>query len=190
MYIILYTKTLAVDILNFISWIKGGRVVTSVDPAKTLLPVGLRDNRRDDGYLAGAISVEDFAKQVKGYKAYTVSIGQGGDSAPGVAMQFENTLEVTATFFRDDVGLYVVEFDKPLFNSPFDYCVIQNPISLVPQDPAISYVVEAKPIFDNVVAITSFADGVLSDNVMGTMDEYSPNTILEIRVYDNAVPIF
>jgi hypothetical protein len=54
------------DILNFISWIKGGRVVTSVDPAKTLIPVGLKDDRRDDGYLAGAITVEDFAAQVGG----------------------------------------------------------------------------------------------------------------------------
>lgn len=52
------------DILNFISWIKGGRVVTSVDPAKTLIPVGLKDDRRDDGYLAGAITVTDFANLV------------------------------------------------------------------------------------------------------------------------------
>lgn len=48
------------DILNFISWIKGGRVVTSVDSSQTLLPVGLKDPKRDDGYLAGAISVSDL----------------------------------------------------------------------------------------------------------------------------------
>jgi hypothetical protein len=52
------------DILNFISWIKGRRQVTSVDPARTLLPVGLKDGRRDDEYLAGAISVQDFINQV------------------------------------------------------------------------------------------------------------------------------
>ena len=52
------------DILNFISWIKGRRQVTSVDPAKTLLPVGLKDGRRDDEYLAGAISVQDFITQI------------------------------------------------------------------------------------------------------------------------------
>lgn len=52
------------DILNFISWIKSGRIVNSVDPAKTLLPVGLKDDRRDDSYLAGAITVEDFITQV------------------------------------------------------------------------------------------------------------------------------
>jgi hypothetical protein len=49
------------DILNFISWIKGKRVVTTVDPTKTLIPVGLKDGRRDDEYLAGAISVADLA---------------------------------------------------------------------------------------------------------------------------------
>jgi hypothetical protein len=52
------------DILNFISWIKGKRQVTSVDPARTLLPVGLKDGRRDDEYLAGAISVQDFITQI------------------------------------------------------------------------------------------------------------------------------
>lgn len=52
------------DILNFISWIKGKRVVTSVDPAKTLLPVALKDGRRDDDYITGAITVEDFAAVV------------------------------------------------------------------------------------------------------------------------------
>jgi hypothetical protein len=54
------------DILNFISWIKGGRQVTSVDPTKTLIPVGLKDDRRDDGYLAGAISVADLATSLGG----------------------------------------------------------------------------------------------------------------------------
>ena len=52
------------DILNFISWIRGGRQVTTVDPSRTLLPVGLKDGRRDDEYLAGAISVADFAAQL------------------------------------------------------------------------------------------------------------------------------
>jgi hypothetical protein len=52
------------DILNFISWIKGSRIVTTADPNRTLLPLGLKDNRRDDGYLAGAITLSDFIAQV------------------------------------------------------------------------------------------------------------------------------
>jgi hypothetical protein len=54
------------DILNFISWIRGGRKFTNVDPATTLVPVGVRDNSRDDKYLAGGISVEDLAAQIGG----------------------------------------------------------------------------------------------------------------------------
>jgi|LauGreDrversion4_2_1035121.scaffolds.fasta_scaffold134994_3 hypothetical protein len=52
------------DILNIISWIKNKRYVTSVDPATTLMPIGLKDDRRDDGYLAGVITVENFAAQI------------------------------------------------------------------------------------------------------------------------------
>lgn len=63
------------DILNFISWIKGKRQVTSVDPARTLLPVGLKDGRRDDEYIAGAISVQDFITQVSTIVPPTVNAG-------------------------------------------------------------------------------------------------------------------
>ena len=52
------------DILNFISWIKGKRQFTTVDPTKTVLAVGIKDPKRDDQYLAGAITVEDFADVV------------------------------------------------------------------------------------------------------------------------------
>ena len=62
------------DILNFISWIKGGRVVKTVNPSQTLLPVGLKDNRRDDGYLAGAISVTDFITQLNIQPVTTIGL--------------------------------------------------------------------------------------------------------------------
>ena len=65
------------DILNFISWIKGSRVVTSVNASQTLLPVGLKDPKRDDGYLAGAISVADFASAiVPTYTNCNIPIGE------------------------------------------------------------------------------------------------------------------
>jgi hypothetical protein len=66
------------DILNFISWIRGRRQVTSVDPAKSLLPVALKDGRRDDEYLTGAISVEDFTAQV----ASVIPSGAQGPTGP------------------------------------------------------------------------------------------------------------
>lgn len=74
------------DILNFISWIRGRRQVTSVDPDKTLIPVGLKDGRRDDDYLAGAISVTDFTTQVgdtvRPYKVFTALLTQSGGNDP------------------------------------------------------------------------------------------------------------
>ena len=73
------------DILNFISWIKGKRLVTTVDPAKTLLPVALKDGRRDDDYLTGAISVSDFANLV------------GAPSVTFVQGSLEPTVQATMT---------------------------------------------------------------------------------------------
>ena len=52
------------DILNFISWIKGKRQLNVVDPTKTLLPIGIKDGRRDDDYITGAILVQDFITQI------------------------------------------------------------------------------------------------------------------------------
>jgi hypothetical protein len=52
------------DVLNFISWIKNGQQVTSIDPTQTLIPLGLRDPRRDDGYLSGSITAQNFVNSV------------------------------------------------------------------------------------------------------------------------------
>jgi hypothetical protein len=52
------------DILNFISWLRGGRLVKSVDPKQTLVPVATRDSKRDDAWLTNAITVEDLGAQL------------------------------------------------------------------------------------------------------------------------------
>ena len=52
------------DILNFISWIRNRRYFSTVDPATTLLPVGIRDEKRDDKYLAGAITMQELIDEV------------------------------------------------------------------------------------------------------------------------------
>jgi hypothetical protein len=86
------------DILNFISWIRGRRQVTSVDPTKTLIPVGLKDGRRDDEYLAGAISVEDLAAQIApepAYKVYTALLTQNGGSGINEILSGDLTIGVT-----------------------------------------------------------------------------------------------
>lgn len=66
------------DILNFISWIKGKRIVTYADPTKSVLPVGLKDPKRDDDYIAGVISVQDFIDQA----AATGPPGPPGPAGP------------------------------------------------------------------------------------------------------------
>ena len=52
------------DILNFISWIKGGRLVNTVDPTQSLLPIAVKDVKRDDAWLTVAMTVEDFTNQL------------------------------------------------------------------------------------------------------------------------------
>jgi len=47
------------DILNFISWIKGKRLVTSVSD-DALVPVGIRTPQRDDKYTTVAIKKSDL----------------------------------------------------------------------------------------------------------------------------------
>jgi hypothetical protein len=118
------------DILNFISWIKGKRQVTTVDPARTLLPVGLKDGRRDDEYLAGAISVQDFVAQygtgpqgppgangATGAPGATGATGATGSQGPtgsqGVAgpvgaagLNFVGAFDNTLGYLEDDVVFF------------------------------------------------------------------------------------
>ena len=92
------------DILNFISWIRGRRQVTSVDPAKTVIPLGVKDGRRDDDYLAVAISVEDFAAQIAppapepSYKVYTALLTQSGGDDPVSINAGTGTIVIGATY--------------------------------------------------------------------------------------------
>ena len=83
------------DILNFISWIRGGRYITSVDSTKTLVPVAVKDDKRDDGYLACAITVQNLATSLGGDRLVAgtkevVLTDNGGDAeltfSPGNAV--------------------------------------------------------------------------------------------------------
>ena len=51
------------DILNFISWIKGGRRVTTLSK-KTVLPIAVKDAKRDDQFITGYMTTSDFASQL------------------------------------------------------------------------------------------------------------------------------
>jgi hypothetical protein len=97
------------DILNFISWIKGKRNVTSVDPASTVLPVGLRDPRRDDQYIAGAITVQDFAAQMPagptGAQGPAGPQGVAGPVGPA-GLNWQGSWSASGTYVVDDAVGY------------------------------------------------------------------------------------
>ena len=52
------------DILNFISWLKGGRLVKTIDTTQALIPVATRDSKRDDAWVTNAITAEDLGSQL------------------------------------------------------------------------------------------------------------------------------
>ena len=97
-------------ILNFISWIRGRRQVTSVDPAKSLLPVAIKDGRRDDEYLTGAISVEDFTVQVASVIPSGAQGPQGPQGVPGpvgpAGLNWQGAWSASGTYVVDDAVGY------------------------------------------------------------------------------------
>jgi hypothetical protein len=166
------------DILNFISWIKGGRVVTTVDPTQTLLPVGLKDNRRDDGYLAGAISVQDLAAQLvpePAYKVYTALLTQAGIDPP-VATVLENTIgNITWTYLG--TGSYTGNLISA-FPLNKTYFSVNNRFS--DDGGASAYDAFLFRANDDFFALTLWSNGTPSDNLISSNAPIS----IEIRVYN------
>jgi hypothetical protein len=165
------------DILNFISWIKGGRVVTSVDPTQTLIPVGLKDNRRDDGYLAGAITVADLAAQLvpqPTYKVYTALLTQVGINPP-VATVLENTIgNITWTYLG--TGSYAGNLISA-FPLNKTYFSVNNRFS--DDSGASAYDAFLFRGDDDFFALTLWSNGTPSDNLIFSGVPIS----IEIRVY-------
>jgi hypothetical protein len=52
------------DILNFINWLRGGRLVKTIDTTQALIPVATRDSKRDDAWITNAMTVEDLGSQI------------------------------------------------------------------------------------------------------------------------------
>lgn len=98
------------DILNFISWIRGRRQVTSVDPTQSVLPVGLKDPKRDDQYIAGAITVEDFTAQVASVIPAGAQGPQGPQGVPGpvgpAGLNWQGSWSASSTYVVDDAVGY------------------------------------------------------------------------------------
>jgi hypothetical protein len=94
------------DILNFISWIRGRRVVTSADPASSLLPVALKDGSRDDSYLTAAISVQNFATQVSAVIPTGAQGPIGPQGVPGpvgpAGLNWQGSWSASSSYSVDD----------------------------------------------------------------------------------------
>jgi len=94
------------DILNFISWIKGRRYVTSADPASSLLPVALKDETRDDSYVTAAISVQNFATQVSAVIPPGAQGPIGPQGVPGpvgpAGLNWQGAWSAAGTYVVDD----------------------------------------------------------------------------------------
>jgi hypothetical protein len=117
------------DILNFISWIRGRRVVNSVDPNKTLLPVALQDDRRDDEYLTGAISVQNFTTQV----AANIPAGAQGPIGPQGVPGPVGPAGLNWQGSWSAAGVYVLN-DAVGFGGASYFCI--NPVGPSPTNPA------------------------------------------------------
>ena len=109
-------------------------------------------------------------------KSYTVSLSQNAGNEPNVEIEFSNSLQVVATYTYIGTGEYVVTFDKPIFDSPFDYAVILNNSFFVGPD---LFTIQAVPLFIDTLSISSFRNGVPSDDVIGN----SRPTILDIKIF-------
>jgi hypothetical protein len=113
-----------------------------------------------------------FQYSGKSYKVFTAILIQTGSSDPVVTV-LENTLESSVVFQRLTDGTYIATFSNNLFQAPEEYVVITGA--------GLDENIMAVPIFFNVLEITSYSSGVLSDNVIGGND--SP-CVLEIRKYN------
>ena len=156
-----------------------------IDKIRDLLPNRPYGKTAKDNRMARLIDLNKVIEDVNQgfenntpYKVYTALLIQNGSTEP-IATVFENTLEVNATYYYDNVGQYSITFDKDLFNSPFEYVTIsQN--SYVNGSNNICNI-NAVPIFINAIGITSYEDLIPADDVIG--DTYP--CFIEIRVYND-----
>lgn len=122
-------------------------------------------------------SINEFRRRIDGYDEYTVLLTQTGTNAP-VAKVLRNTLGVSVEFTRVGAGVYTATFDKPMFDSPNEYVVINggfadtnganDPVSL-----------NAVPVFFATLAIESYTLGAATDGLIGGANP----CVLTIRKY-------
>ena len=169
------------DILNFISWIKGKGYYTTVDSAKTLVPLGVKDPSRDDQYLPGAMTVENFDVAVNGYNTYTALLVQRGLVEPTADILKDN-LGIPVQYTYVGIGKYVAVFSEDVFTSPNEYVTVSS--GMVDASTGDYWDTQAVPILPSVLLIESFINGVAADDVIGADFIFGHPCVLEIRKYN------
>lgn len=117
------------DILNFISWIKGSKLVSSVNSQKTLMPLGVKTDRRDDDYASVTMTVQDFTTQVSS----SIPAGAQGPIGPQGVPGPVGPAGLNWQGAWSNVGVYVVN-DAVGFGGASWFCI--NPVGPSPSDPA------------------------------------------------------
>lgn len=172
------------NLSNFFNIIVGRRIKTQLENSD-LIAVGTKQSPALGDYKPTAITYEDLSTQVKGYKSYTVALQQTSIDPPVVLTEFENTLEVVATYTVISAGEYLVTFNKDIFTGPYQDYVTISQLPYVDNALGLLFAVYAIPVFSNAILITSYFNGAVSGDVIGQMP-YSAGTncILDIRVYN------
>lgn len=110
------------DILNFISWIKGKRIVKTLNKTD-LIPIGVRTETRDDKYITVAITASDFAEQITPpapeptYKVYTALLTQSGEDNPLSIDTGLLTIGVTYYINNPSLGMDFTNVGSPSNNT-------------------------------------------------------------------------
>ena len=177
------------DILNWLFLKKQHLIKSKINNHATdlvVLGAEVPFTERADGYQTYAMTANDFKTEINGYNSYTASITQYRTEDPIVRVLFENSLDVNVTYAREDVGTYSVVFDKPLFNTPYDYYQVLNPTAVNITNGDV-FTIQVKAVFYNALIISTYVNDTLADEVMAGLLASSPNVILDVRSYTDPI---
>ena len=179
------------DILNFISWIASKRRIVKSLNKSDLLPVGVRNETRDDKYTTVAITAGDFIDEVLSqvpipeptYKVYTAILSQNGTGAPSANI-LENTIG-NIVWSYSSAGNYLATL-AGAFTSQKTFFYVSS---------QATYNTAGQIYIQNIRTLTRITDGIVNLNQTnlnftagvfssaGNVNDFT-NLYLEIRVYN------
>jgi hypothetical protein len=129
----MYTKkTIAMDILNFISWIKNGQYrATLPTDVPNLLAVGAKDPSRDDSYLPLAVNaapLQTLYHTANVTQGTSITTGVTVDALNGIITTVSSTLAADAKTFFTVTNPNVVAGSKILVSVQYDEAATGIPV--------------------------------------------------------------